>query len=58
MSIFLLNYLLCLCCAGFLVLLVLSIMAFCNMEALKIEDNKHIASGIILLIVSIVRIII
>jgi hypothetical protein len=54
MSIFLLNYFLLMSFAGFIVLLILSCLAFANVEALKIKKDKHIGSGVVLIIVSLV----
>jgi hypothetical protein len=55
MSIFWVNYFFYLCSAGFVVLLILSIMALCDTQALKIEEGKNVKSGVVLLICSIVR---
>lgn len=54
MSNFLINYFFILSVAGFIVLFILSVLSFVNVEALKIENDKHLNSGIILLITSIV----
>jgi hypothetical protein len=51
---FLSNYILFIGIAGFFVLLILSIMAFANVESLKIKQGKHIQSGVMLLVISIV----
>jgi hypothetical protein len=40
--------------AGFIILFILSILSFVNIQALKIKEGRHIHSGIILLITSIV----
>lgn len=47
-------YIQILSCAGFFVLTTLSIMAFCNVQALNINEGKNVHSGIILLVTAIV----
>ena len=54
MSVVLYLYLFILGCSGFAVLLVLSIMAFCNNEAFEISENKHVSSGVMLMVNSVV----
>ena len=54
MSGFLSKYLQLVCLSGFCVLIVLSVLAFCNAQFLKIKKDKNIASGIILAIVAVV----
>jgi hypothetical protein len=54
MASFLVKYIQFISLAGFLVLLVFSILAFCNVEFFKIKQGKNISSGVILLIVSLV----
>jgi hypothetical protein len=43
--------------AGFFVLLILSILAFANVQALKIKEGNNVASGVILLITAFVSVI-
>lgn len=54
MSSFFLNYCFYMSIAGVVVLLILSILAFVNLESLKIKEGKHTQSGIILIITAIV----
>jgi hypothetical protein len=54
MSSLLNTYIAVLSMGGFVLLLILSLFAFLNMEALKIKQGRHIYSGISLLISSIV----
>lgn len=54
MSLLLNTYVAVLSLSGFVFLLILSLFAFLNMEALRIQEGKHIYSGISLLITSIV----
>lgn len=58
MSTVLYLYLFILGCCGFVVLLVLSVMAFCNNEAFEITEDKHMHSGIMLMVNSVVYLII
>ena len=55
MSSLLLNYLLFLCIAGFVVLSILSIMAFADLPCMNIKQGKHINSGIILIVTAVVK---
>jgi hypothetical protein len=45
-----LNYLFFLSLCGFVLLSILSILAFANVESLKIKKDNHINSGIMLLV--------
>jgi hypothetical protein len=54
MASFLVKYIQLISLGGFVILLVFSILAFCNVEFFKIKEGKNIDSGIILLIVSLV----
>lgn len=54
MSITLYYYIFILCSSGFGYLLIFSILSFTNSEFLKIAKDRHITSGIILLIDSII----
>jgi hypothetical protein len=49
-----LTYLFTIALSGFIYLLILSFYAFSNTESLKIKKKKHINSGIMLLINSII----
>ena len=51
---FLMNYLLIISISGFIVLLILSIMAFSNVENFHIKKGEKIKAGIILIIGSFV----
>ncbi len=57
MSIFWVMYFLFIGLAGFFVLLILSILAFANVQALKIKEGNNVASGVILLITAFVSVI-
>lgn len=54
MKVLLINYYLILFSSGFVVLLILSVFAFGNAQALRIKEGKHNDSGITLVIVSFV----
>ena len=54
MSIFWVMYFLFIGLAGFFVLLILSILAFTNVQALKIKEGNNVNSGVILLITAFV----
>ena len=51
---FWMNYLMIISCSGGIILLIFSIMAFCNVENFEIPKKKNVQSGLILMIGSIV----
>jgi hypothetical protein len=57
MSLILINYLFCLCLAGFVILTLFSILAFCDLESFKIKKGNNTKSGIMLLVIGIVNIV-
>lgn len=47
---FWMNYLMIISCSGGIILLIFSIMAFCNVENFEIKKNKNIKAGFIVFI--------
>lgn len=55
MSSLIMYYFLFLCIAGFVVLSILSMMAFANLPCMNIKQGKNVNSGITLIITAIVK---
>jgi hypothetical protein len=55
MSPFFLRYIFLVSSAGFAILTIFSILAFSNIEALKIQKDRNLQSGGVLLITAIVK---